>query len=184
MRIIRFLVVALGLVGLAACGTPTGPVSSNVSGWSMQDINITFGPEISRTATGTEFSSNFVWEGDGDGNRKKLVIALFEDAMQDIGREAMTGNRAVAMNVEVTRFHALTQASRLLCCGEHNIRANLSVTDAGSGEVLAEGEDIYLGRVALGGIPGLVAVAAGRDQRVRIRESIIRQTRDWLAGEE
>jgi hypothetical protein len=181
MRLIRFLIVLFGLVGLAACGTPTGPVSNNVSGWSLQDVNITFGPDISRTASGSEYSSNFVWEGDGDGNRKKLVIALFEDAMQDIGREAMTGNRAVAMNVQINRFHALKNWSRWFCCGEHNIRADLSVTDADSGQVLAEGEDIYLGRIALGGVPGLVAVAAGRDQRVRIRESIIKRTRAWLA---
>ncbi len=181
MRTIRFLIVIFGLIGLAACGTPTGPVSNNVSGWSLQDVNVTFGPDISRTASGTEFSSNFVWQGDGDGNRKKLVIAMFQEAMENIGQEAMTGSRPVAMNVQINKFHALKNWSRLFCCGEHNIRADLSVTDAASGQVLAESKDVYLGRIALGGVPGLVAVAVGRDQRVRIREAIIKRTRAWLA---
>lgn len=183
MRALKILALFLGLVGLSACAGTSGPVSDTVSGWSLQDVNVTFGPDISRTASGDEFSSNFVWTGDGDGNRKKQVIALFTRAMKTVGTEAMTGNRAVNMDVQVNYFHALTNASRLLCCGEHNIRGDLTVTDASSGTVIADGKDIYFGRLALGGIPALVAVAAGRDQRVRVEEGIAKRTREWLANQ-
>lgn len=182
MQFLTKLVLATGLMVLAACASTNGPVNDRVSGWALEDVSVRFGPEISRTATGQQFNSNFVWEGDGPGNRKRLVLSMFNSAMAKIGAEAMTGPKPVTMTVQINKFHALTDFSRLFCCGEHNIRADLKVEDAASGEVIAEGKNVYLGRVALGGVPGLVAVAAGRDQRVRIEEGIVDRTREWLAG--
>ena len=109
---------------------------------------------------------------------------MFQQAMQVVGRDVMTGTRPVKMAVQINYFHALNRWARLFCCGSHRIRADLTVTDAETGEVLAEGKNVGLGRVALGGIPGLVAVAAGRDQRVRITEGIARQTRTGSRGSE
>lgn len=177
----RFFVVASMLL-LAACGTGTGPVSSTASGWNLQDVSVRFGPDISRTASGKEFSSNFVWEGFNDGNRKKQVVGIFKRAMNEVGAEAMQGSQPVKMKVQVNYFHALTDFSRLWCCGEHRIYADLTVEDAASGGTLATVENLYMGRVALGGIPGLVAVAAGRDQDVRIHEALVNSTREWLSG--
>ena len=165
----RFFAIAAMLL-LAACGTGTGPVSATASGWNLQDVSVRFGPDISRTASGTEFSSNFVWNGFNDGNRKRQVIGMFKRAMNEVGAETMQGDRAVKMKVQVNYFHALTDSSRLWCCGAHRIFADLTVEDAASGEALASVENLAMGRIALGGIPGLVAVAAGRDQDVRIHE--------------
>lgn len=177
----RFLAIAL-MVLVAACGTGQGPVSATASSWSLQDVSVRFGPDISRTASGLEYSSNFVWNGYSDGNRKKQVVALFKNAMAEVGQETMQGNRAVDMKVQVNYFHALTDFSRMWCCGAHKIFADLTVVDAVSGDVLATAENLAMGRIALGGIPGLVATAAGRDQDVRVREGLINATRDWLAG--
>ena len=178
---IRFFAVAAMLL-VAACGTGKGPVSATASGWNLQDVSVRFGPDISRTASGQEFSSNFVWEGYNEGNRKRQVVGMFKRAMNEVGAEAMQGSQPVKMKVQVNYFHALTDFSRLWCCGEHRIRANLTVEDAATGNVLASVEDLYMGRIALGGIPGLVAVAAGRDQDVRIHEALVNSTREWLSG--
>lgn len=177
----RFVAVA-GMLLLAACGVPGGPVNSKVSAWNLTDTSVRFGPEISRTASGEEYGSNFVWNGYSGGNRKKQVIGMFRSAIDEVASEAMTGAQPVKVNVQVNYFHALTDGSRVWCCGSHRIFADLSVVDANSGAVLAEGKNVALGRVALGGIPGLVAVAAGRDQAVRIREGIAKGIRRWLAG--
>lgn len=177
----RFFVVA-SMLFLAACGTGTGPVGPTASSWNLQDVSVRFGPDISRTASGTEFSSNFVWDGYSDGNRKKQVVGIFKRAMNEVGAEAMQGNRPVKMKIKVNYFHALTDFSRLWCCGAHKIFADIAVEDAASGAVLASVENLAMGRIALGGIPGLVAVAAGRDQDVRIHEALVNTTRDWLSG--
>lgn len=181
MSIFTKIVAVAGILLLAACGVPSGPVNAKVSGWNLSDVSIRFGPDIARTASGEEYGSNFVWDGYSGGNRKKQVIGMFRSAIDEVAREAMTGSQPVKVNIQVNYFHALTESSRVWCCGSHRIFADLSVVDAGSGAVLAEGKNVSLGRVALGGIPGLVAVAAGRDQDVRVREGIAKGIRRWLA---
>lgn len=175
------IVAMAGMLLLAACGTPGESARSKVNAWSLSDVSVRLGPEIARTATGEEYGSNFVWNGYSGGNRKKQVIGMFRSAVDEIGREAMTGTQPVKVNVQVNYFHALTDGSRIWCCGAHRIFADLSVVDANTGAVLADGKNVALGRIALGGIPGLVAVAAGRDQAVRIREGIATGIRRWLA---
>ena len=182
MGVVRGILVAVSLLALAACGTGKGPVSNTVSDWNLQDVSVRFGPDIPPDATGQSFESNFVWNGLHGGNRKQQVVGLFERAMREVGAEAMRGTRPVTLRITVNRFHALTESSRLFCCGEHRIRADLAIDDAVSGAELASVDNLYMGRVALGGIPGLVAVAAGRDQAVRIHEGLVNSVRAWLSG--
>lgn len=178
----RLLIVAM-LFALAACGTGKGPVSDTAGAWRLQEVSVGFGPGIPPDATGDDFDSNFVWNGYGGAtDRQQQVADLFRRAMLDAGADAMQGSRPVNMRVTVNRFHALTNASRLVCCGEHSIYADLVIEDAASGAELASADNLYMGRVALGGIPGLVAVAAGRDQAVRIHEGLVNNVRAWLAG--
>lgn len=180
MQAITRIMCLAGALLLAACATTPVPPGAPSEGWTLQETNVTFGPQISREATGAEFSSSFVWNTSGDGDKRREVITLFESAMRELANENMRGTRAVNMDVQVNYFHALTRLSRLVCCGEHRIFADLSVTDAETGEVLKQGDNVYLGRLALGGIPALVAVAAGRDQSVRIKEGIVNGTAAWL----
>ena len=177
----RFFAIAAMLL-LAAYGTGKGPVSATASNWNLQDVSVRFGPEVSRTASGKDFSSNFVWEGMGDGNRKRMVAGMFRNAMNEVAAETMQGSQPVNMKIQINYFHALTNFSRLWCCGEHRIFADIAVEDAASGATLASVENLSMGTLALGGIPGLVAVAAGRDQEVRIHEALVNRTREWLAG--
>lgn len=186
MSTLTRLVLGAALMMMAACSTitsddPAGPATGAAATWQLADLSIRFGPDIGRTATGEEFNSNFVWQGDGGGNRKRQVVSMFEEGVNRAASGLMTGERAVDLEVQINYFHALNNWARLFCCGAHRIYADLTVTDAGSGEVLAEGHNVALGRVALGGIPGLIAVAAGRTQRVRIIEGIAKHTRAWLA---
>ncbi len=183
MSYLARIAAVFGLVVLAACASAPAPVGANVAAWSLDGVAVRFGPDVARTASGTEFGSNFVWDGLNGGNRKKQVVAMFRNAAAEVGRAAMTGSQPVRMNITVNYFHALTDSARLWCCGEHRILADLQVVDAGSGAVLASGENVYLGRVALGGVPGLIAEAAGRDQATRVREGIANGIRAWLTGQ-
>lgn len=181
MALFARIAAVFGLLILSACGSAGGTAGSTASGWNLQDVAVRFGPDIKRTDDGLEFNSNFVWNGYSAGNRKKQVVGLFKTSMSEVGSRVMNGTRPVRMNVQVNYFHALTDASRLWCCGSHKIFADLEVVDAASGQVLAADQNVALGRIALGGIPGLVATAAGRDQDVRIREGIVNATTAWLS---
>ncbi len=177
----KILLVAM-LLALAACGTGKGPVSQAASDWNLSEVSVEFGPDIPPDATGDDFDSNFVWTGSDSRDRQQQVLDLFRRAMREVGSETMRGTRKVNLLVTVNRFHTLTETSRLFCCGDHNIHADLAIVDAASGAELASADNLYMGRVALGGIPGLVAVAVGRDQTVRILEALVYRTRAWLAG--
>ena len=182
MSIFARLFAVASLAVLAACASaPSTPSTGAAGAWTFTDSSVRFGPDIDRTASGTNYNDNFVWDGYNGGNRKRQVVGLFKAAIGD-ATAGLAGGQNVKMNVIVTRFHALTPGAQTWCCGEHNILANLEVVDADSGAVLASGENIYLGRVALGGIPGIIASAAGRDQVVRVREGIATGVANWLAG--
>lgn len=180
MRYLTGLFVTLWVLALAGCGAGTGPVSPAVSDMRLEAVEIGFGPDISRTATGEEFASNFLWAGSGEGNRKRQVIGLFREAAEIVAREAFTGSRPVALEVEVTYFHGIPEWARYVCCGYHNIRANLTLIDPATGTVLARGEDVSLGRVGLGGVPKAVAELAGRSERDLVRDGIVDGIRGWL----
>lgn len=181
MRFLARLCVILSALALAGCASGAGPVGPAVAEWRLAEVNVGFGPAIGRTATGDEFASNFLWAGSGEGNRKRQVVQLFRDAAAEVGREAMTGGRPVELDVEVTYFHGMPEWARYVCCGYENIRANLTVTDAGTGDLLARGEEIFLGRVGLGGVPKAIAELRGRSERVLVQEAIVDGMRDWLA---
>ncbi len=149
--IVTRIAILMGVLTVAACAGRTDPVSAPVAGWKLEDVSVRYGPDISRTATGNAFNSNFVWNGDGDGNRKKQVLSMFRIAMADVGRTTFTGSQPVKMDVRINYFHALTDWSRWFCCGEHRIFADIEITDAASGDVLVSGENVSLGRLALGG---------------------------------
>ena len=181
MTFIARLTAVCSLLVLAACASaPTAPTGA-AAAWKIDGETVRFGEGISPTATGTEYNSNFVWDGYDGGNRKRQVIGLFRTAIGDVAAR-MGGSQPVQLNVVITTFHALTSPGHTWCCGEHNIVADLEVVDAASGSVLATQQGVYLGRVALGGIPGLVANAAGRDEIVRVREGIANGISNWLAG--
>ncbi len=182
MSILARLVAVAGLVLVSACGgAPNTPSTGAAGGWTVADSSVRFGPDIERTASGTNYNDNFVWDGYNGGNRKRQVVGLFKAAIGDATGN-LSGPQNVMLKVVVTRFHAMTPSAQTWCCGEHNIVANLEVVDPESGSVLASGNDIYLGRVALGGLPGIIATAAGRDQTVRVREGIATGIANWLAG--
>ncbi|MEM0990494.1 MAG: DUF6778 family protein [Pseudomonadota bacterium] len=175
------VLVLLGLFLLSACGGVTGPVNDTVSGWQLAETSVRFGPDISRTTSGNDYSANFVWNGLKDGNRKRQVVSLFRSSVDELAQEAMSGDRPVDVAIQINYFHALTRFSRYFCCGYHTIEADLSFTDAETGEVLAQGQDVSLGRIALGGMPALIAQGFGRTQYVRVKEGIVRNMRNWLA---
>ena len=183
MSIVARLFAICSLAVLASCGAASNsaPGTGAAAAWKIADSQIRFGPDISPTATGTDYNSNFVWDGYSGGNRKRQVVGLFRTAIADVAG-AQSGSQPVKLNVVVTKFHAITGPAQTWCCGKHNIVADLEVVDPESGTVLAAQPGVYLGTVALGGIPGIIANAAGNDQITRVRKAIAKGIAGWMGG--
>lgn len=113
-------------------------------------------------------ASDIVWHGDDFGDRHEQVRAIFDDAMTRSVAQ-LHGRRAVYVDVEVTRFHALTPRARYTTGGVHSIKFILTVKDAVSGETIVGPRDVKADLLAFGGRRALEAEHRGETQKVRIK---------------
>lgn len=109
--------------------------------------------------------ADIVWRGEPRGDRHAQVAAIFQEAMTT-GTAAMQKGRKVDIEVEVIRFHALTEKTRYTIGGMHEMSFNLTVRDAASGEVLDGPREVVADIKASGGAAAIAEDQAGRTQRV------------------
>ena len=111
--------------------------------------------------------ADIVWRGDPLGNRAQQISAIFQTAIASAG-EGLTGSVPVTVDVELVRFHSLTERTRYSVGGVHSIKFDLTVRNALTGEVLEDTRRIDGDFAALGGYAALAADNEGQTQKVRI----------------
>ena len=111
--------------------------------------------------------ADIVWRGDPLGNRAQQVSSIFQTAIQSAG-EGLSGSIPVTVDVELARFHSLTERTRYSVGGVHSIKFDLTVRNALTGEVLEQRRRINGDFAALGGYAALAADNMGQTQKVRI----------------
>lgn len=122
---------------------------------------------------------DIVWRGDPIGDRYAQVAAIFDAAMAK-GAQSVKGATPVALDIKVTRFHALTEKARYSVGGVHNITFDLTLRDPGTGAVLAETRTVHADLDAFGGRAAIAADARGQTQKVRITNHLAEVIRQEL----
>lgn len=127
---------------------------------------------VPRTLTVSEANrylpqGDIVWREDPLGDRHAQVQAIVQAAME-AGVRPLQGAVAAELDVEVLRFHALTQKARYTTGGVHAIAFTMVLRDAETGEALTQVREIEADLTAYGGRRALVAIAEGQTQKVRI----------------
>lgn len=112
-------------------------------------------------------ATDIVWREDPLGDRHAQIAAIFETAMAR-GTQGLDGVIPVALDIEVTRFHALTEKARYTTGGVHNIVFNLTLRNAKTGALLTAPRSVRADLNAFGGRQALAAEARGHTQKVRI----------------
>lgn len=171
---LRPVAVLLAVLGITACGTAS--VTRDLGGveppaersYSVVELDV----EVPDSLTVSERNlyypgSDIVWRGEPPGDRHEQVRRVFEDGMMP-GVQALDGMRDVAVDVEVARFHSLTERARYSIGGVHSIRYILTVRDAATGEVIEGPRWVAADLDAFGGQDAIDAELAGQTQRVRI----------------
>ncbi len=125
--------------------------------------------------------ADIVWRGEGFGDRHAQVKAIFEEAMA-MGTAALTKGQQVNLDVEVVRFHALTEKTRYSFGGMHEMTFLLTVTDAATGAVIDGPRAVIADIKASGGAAAIAEEQAGRTQRVVTVERLAQVIRQELAG--
>ena len=112
-------------------------------------------------------SGDIVWREDPPGNRHEQVKTIFEEAMAR-GTASVQGEVPIIVDVQVMRFHALTEKTRYTIGGIHSIKFGLSIRSAETGLLLEERRVIQADLVGYGGQRAITAERQGQTQRVRI----------------
>lgn len=110
---------------------------------------------------------DIVWREDPLGDRHAQVQTIVQSAM-DRGVAVLNGPVAVVLDIEVTKFHALTEKARYTTGGRHGITFDMALRDAETGVLLMPVRSVRADLKAYGGQQALVAIASGQTQKVRI----------------
>lgn len=203
MKPMKVLGVVMLLVGLAGCGG-TGPdaprsdlplrmagsaTASDVAapaGAAMPDYRVVESsvsvPQTLRVSEANRYYpvADIVWRNDPRGDRYAQVKAIFDAAVAE-ATAPMTGARAVLVDLQVVRFHSLTEKARYSIGGVHSIRFYLTVRDAATQAVIDGPRLIKADMKAAGGDQALKDDAEGRTPKVLITAHLAEVIRAELA---
>ena len=187
MKPIAAVFLGLAALGVSACSQPSRvDVMQNVTlpsrlaaqaqaaDWQVTQIDVTVPETLSVSeANSIKPRADIVWREDPPGNRHQQVQAVVQEAM-DFALDPLTGEGAtpISVEVELIRFHALTERTRYTIGGEHEIEFIFTVRHGETGEALTGPMPVDLTFRALGGSRALEAEAQGIYQRDRIQSQI------------
>jgi hypothetical protein len=169
----RALIILLPMA-LSACAFPYrdidigGVAPPAVRDYDVVSLSVTVPRDLVVSEENSFYpSADIVWRGDPFGDRYDQVQRVFEEGMR-AGARTLGGSRPVNVEVEVRRFHSLTEKARYTVGGVHSIRFLITVTDARTGEIVEGPRFVSADREALGGQRAVEAEQAGRTERVMV----------------
>jgi len=108
--------------------------------------------------------ADIVWRDDPRGDRHAQVQTIFETAVAE-GTGAMHEGVPVVIEIEVTRFHALTEKARFTVGGSYAMRFMLTLRHAETGALLDGPRPVLADARAAGGARALEEEALGLTQK-------------------
>ncbi|MEQ6204175.1 DUF6778 family protein [Sulfitobacter sp. HNIBRBA2951] len=126
---------------------------------------------------------DIVWREDPMGNRHAQVARIMHDALTN-GTTVFQGPVPVILDVQLVRFHALSEKARYTVGGVHHIVFNMVLRDAKTGAFLSEPRRVETDLEAFGGQQAIVAESRGLTQKARISGHIAEVIRQQMSRPE
>lgn len=149
MKLLKLIVLSCVMAAVAGC-MQTEPVSRNVTpelgilapntpvlrSYEVQDVRIVVPQDLTVSeANSIKPRADIVWRGDAMGDRHEQLRVLFEEAAS-LGAERLDGQIPVVVDLQLTKFHGLTQRTRYNFGGDYDVHFILTVRHALTGEVI------------------------------------------------
>lgn len=178
IRVIAAMMMGLGLTACGSVDTATrnaplephvaralAPVSVKVTGYTVT------APDSLRVSEANMYYplGDVVWREDAPGNRLRQIEDIFKTAFKR-GAEGVDGAVPVVANIEITRFHALTEKARYTIGGVHSLKFKMTLTDPQTGAVIVPTRLIEADLEAYGGAKAIYHENHGITQKVRITD--------------
>ncbi len=125
--------------------------------------------------------ADIVWRGDAMGDRHTQIAAIFQAAAAQ-ATATMAGPMQAVLELEIVRFHGVTEKTRYSVGGTHNMVFNLTVRDAATGAVIDGPRRVEANAKAAGGQAAIAEEQAGRTQKVVVTEKLVETLRRELSG--
>ena len=117
------------------------------------------------------------------GDRYVQVQKIFQDSLKT-GVSSLRGPVKVVMDVQVLRFHAMSEKARYTIGGTHAITFDLALKDPKTGELLTPVRRVRADLEGYGGQEALQADARGDTQKVRISNHLAQVIQQELTNPE
>ena len=198
MRMMRWICLGGAALALSACGGPSDMVMRNApldlgpaaeigapqAMRSYEVVDLTFRASDSLSVSernGYYPMADIVWRGDPIGDRKAQLAAIFETALDRAG-PAIAGTRPVVVEIDLVRFHGVTERVRYSVGGNYNMVFDMTVRDAATKEILEPARRVTGNLAAPGGTAAIMAEQAGQTEKVRVTDFLTVLLRDELSG--
>jgi len=183
-RLKSIMVLGLGLL-VSACGAipnAATPIASTAAplpaslpaSLSVSDISVMV-PYSLQISEGNGYYPNadIVWRGDPIGDRRAQIRTMMETAFAR-GTRSMEGTTPVMLDVQVKRFHSVSDRARASVGGVHHMVFDLTVSDARTGAIIAPAREVNVSLRAYGGVKAMQAERRGQTQKVRVTGHLAR----------
>ncbi len=124
--------------------------------------------------------ADIVWRGDPPGPRIPQIEAMFQAAAAR-SRSVLNGEMPVIIDVELVRFHGVTERTRSTVGGVYNVIFDMTVRNAQTGAIIEPARRVVGNLSAPGGSRGRELDAAGQTQKVRVTDFLTGLLRHQLA---
>jgi hypothetical protein len=192
------IAIALGLgMAVSACSSFEGPTrnapmqaptlgvaatQAQPRDYRLEDVRFAAPADLTVSEANSFYPlADIVWRGDPLGDRKAQIADIFETAITR-GADGLDGETPIVVDIELARFHSLTERTRYTIGGTHSIKFDLTIRDAETGAVLEPTRRIDADLPALGGQAAVRAEQRGETQKVRILAHLSALFRETLTG--
>lgn len=160
---------------------PRGPVMLQAE-YDVKAVNVLV-PHTLKVSEANTFrpSADIVWRGDLPGDRYAQVKAIF-DAASARSTATMHTGEPVVVDLEVVRFHCLTEKTRYTVGGVHSMHFLMTVRDASTGAVVQGPRLIVADVKGAGGSRAIAEEEAGRTQKVVVTDRLAEVIRRELSA--
>lgn len=168
---LSFVLSACGAVDTATRNASAGGSAASVAqlDYDVQSIRVTV-PETLSVSEANRYlpKADIVWREDPPGDRYAQVKMIFEAAMAQGVGSIPTGTVPVVLDVQVAKFHALSEKARYSVGGVHELEFFIVLRNPETGTAYNEPHSVRASFKAYGGQAAIDAEAKGITQKHRI----------------
>lgn len=151
--------------------------------YAVQNITFTAPEDLSVSERNWYYPlADIVWRGDPVGDRKEQIGAMFYTAAQR-GVMQQEGAVPVILDIELIRFHGVSERTRFSVGGNYNIVFWLSVRHAETGVLIEDARKVVLNLSAPGGSAAILAEQRGQTEKVRVTDYLTQVFKDEIRGQ-